>query len=93
MWHKIYTALIYNLNLVTYCHVYQWLKMGVRVWMNGFIYSLYAPPVITSNYSAIAISALYDSCYTHASRLLVTQLKHRNYKSLTELQTWNITHN
>jgi hypothetical protein len=30
-------------------------------------------------------------CYTHASNLLVTQLKHRNCNSLTELHTSNIT--
>jgi hypothetical protein len=36
--------------------------------MNGFIYFLYAPPVITHNYSAIAISTLHHSpLHAHSS--------------------------
>jgi hypothetical protein len=44
--------------------MYQWLKTGVRDWMNWFIYSLYTPPVFTRNYSAIVISTIIK-CYTH----------------------------
>jgi hypothetical protein len=63
--------------------------------MNGFIYSLYRPLVITRNYNALAIYTLYNlllHTHTHTSRLLVTQLKHSTYKSLTELHTLIITH-
>jgi hypothetical protein len=46
--------------------------------MNGIIYPLYTPPVITRNYSLIVISTLYNSLlHTYISRLLVTQFKHR----------------
>jgi hypothetical protein len=60
--------------------------------MNGCIYFLYTP-LITRNYSAIAISTLHNSLlHTHTSSLLVTDLKHRHCNSLTELHTSNITH-
>jgi hypothetical protein len=36
-------------------------KDGVRDWLNGFIYYLYAPPIITLNCSSIAISTIYNS--------------------------------
>jgi hypothetical protein len=75
--------------------------MRVLDWMNGFIYFLSTPPVITRNYIAIAISTLYSlvthtNTHTHththtSSPLLLTQLKHRHYNSLTELHTPNIT--
>jgi hypothetical protein len=55
--------------------------------MKGFVYSLYTPPVITSNYNAIAISSLCNSCYTCTSPLFVTQLKHKIYNSLTKSHT------
>jgi hypothetical protein len=68
--------------------------------MNEFIYSLFTSPIITRNYSTIAISTLYNSLshthrhtyidthtHTHTNRLLVTQLKHRNYNSLAELHS------
>jgi hypothetical protein len=54
--------------------------------MNGFIYFLYTPPVLTRNYSAIAIPTFYNSLlHSHTGRVLVTELKHRNYNSRTEL--------
>jgi hypothetical protein len=50
----------------------------------------------TSNYTLIIALSLFlhfiIHCYTHTRPLLVTQLKHRNYKSLTELHASNITH-
>jgi hypothetical protein len=42
--------------------------------------------LITSKYSAIA------DLHTHTAPLLVAQLKHRNYNSLTELHIPSITH-
>jgi hypothetical protein len=65
--------------------------------MNGFIYSLCTPLVITRNYSPVAISTLYNSLLhkhtrARASPLLVTQLTHKNYNSLIELRTPDITH-
>jgi hypothetical protein len=108
--HSTQWLLLLNLRRAAiYCHVYYWLITRVLDWMNGYIYSWYTPPVITRNYSAIAISTLYNSLshtrgarahacsrkhthtHTHTSRLHVTELKHRNYNSLTELHTPKIT--
>jgi hypothetical protein len=90
-------ALLIYLNDLLWLVVTSCSHTRVLDWMKMFI-SLYTP-LITGNYSAIAICRLYNSLlhththtHTHTSRLLVTELKHRNYKSLAELHTSNITH-
>jgi hypothetical protein len=45
----------------------------------------------TSNYKYYRYLHFIVHCYTHTSRLLVMQLKHRNYKSLIKSHTTNIT--
>jgi hypothetical protein len=48
----------------------------VLEWMNGFIYSLYAPPVITRNYSAIATSTLYNPLVTQNAGTITVSLNY-----------------
>jgi hypothetical protein len=76
----------------SYCHMYGGLKMGFRL-VIGFISNLQV--ITTINYYTIAALHNLQSLHTDLfglSALVFMDSKHRNYNSLTELHTPDITH-
>jgi hypothetical protein len=74
-----------------YCHVSQSLKTGFG-FVIGFINNLQV--ITTINYYTIAALHNLQSLHTNLfslSALVFTDLQHRNYNSLTESHTPNIT--
>jgi hypothetical protein len=86
------SSLIIIMQLYTYGYVYQWLKRAFEL-VIGFINIVQVVTTI-NYYTTVALESL-QSLHTNIlnlSALVLTDLQHMNYNSLTELHTTNITH-